>query len=565
MVSSLSIEPVFPSGSAELTLVYNPAAIESLIHVGISLIENSRSDIGLRLIKRAVRVDRSHGTSARENLGVAFLISGRLTDAILQLSCAVATCCDRASVYVHIGIALERQNQYERAAIAYRRAINLGQLRADIFNALGVFLDSSGHSDQARVFFKKSIVLQPNYGDCLSNYADSSVGELSEDESISWGNRAHLSDPTNPVIIFNHGCLLQRLLKLHDAQLIFDRALSIAPTDADTRFNKALNSLTLGRFAEGWADYEWRWRTRVARSAGLPIINFKPPTISEIKNKTIIIFHEQGFGDSIQFSRYGRLASQSGANVILSLPGPLIRLFETQPWVTEVIKSGSSMPSCDYYCPMMSLPLMFATSIESIPFNAGAYLSAPYADAQRWCDFLSEKFLEPNIRVGLVWNGGFRPDRPDLRRANIQRNVSLEAFSRALDIEGINYIILQKGDPAEAEIRDREHLYWTRSRVYNAGSFLSDFADTAGLIANLDLVITVDTATAHLSAALGKPTWILNRYNTCWRWLLDRQDSPWYSAVRLYRQGVDRNWASTLTRVAADLRRVAARHIGSGS
>jgi hypothetical protein len=157
-------------------------------------------------------------------------------------------------------------------------------------------------------------------------------------------------------------------------------------------------------------------------------------------------------------------------------------------------------------------------------------------------------------RVGVVWNGGFRPDQPELWEVNSRRNIPLEAFAAALDIPGIDFVSLQKGDPAESELRGRESEFWKKGRIFNVAEDLRDFADTAGAIANLDLVISVDTSTAHLSAAMGKPTWILNRYDTCWRWLLDREDSPWYGSVRLYRQGSDRSWRAVLHKLAEDLR-----------
>jgi hypothetical protein len=236
------------------------------------------------------------------------------------------------------------------------------------------------------------------------------------------------------------------------------------------------------------------------------------------------------------------------------VPEPLVRLMSCQPWVSEAVKLGDAVPAYDVHCPMMSLPLAFGTTLETIPFGREAYLRALPEEVERWRERLG---VRSRPRVGLVWNGGFRADQPELWAVNERRNVPLELFAQALDIEGIDFVSLQKGDPAESEIRGREGEYWKRGRLYNYTSELSDFADTAGLIANLDLVISVDTSTAHLSAAMGKPTWILNRYDTCWRWLLDREDSPWYGSVKLYRQGADRDWRPVLQRVSADLRQFA--------
>jgi hypothetical protein len=224
----------------------------------------------------------------------------------------------------------------------------------------------------------------------------------------------------------------------------------------------------------------------------------------------------------------------------------------------EVIGLSDPVPAFDVHCPMMSLPLAFGTTLENIPFGKTPYLNALSADVERWSQRLDDRFGSrrntlSRLRVGLVWNGGFRADRPELRAVNERRNIPLESFAAALDLPGIDFVSLQKGDPAESELRGREKDYWKVGSFLNPTSELTDFADTAGLIANLDLVISVDTSTAHLAAAMGKPTWILNRYDTCWRWLLDRQDSPWYGSVKLYRQAVDRDWRSVLAQVAKDI------------
>lgn len=179
-------------------------------------------------------------------------------------------------------------------------------------------------------------------------------------------------------------------------------------------------------------------------------------------------------------------------------------------------------------------------------------------DVAYWANRLGAGDAERRrLRVGLVWNGGFRPDQPELWEENSRRNIPLATYARHLDIDDIDFISLQKGDPNESELRGREREFWRRGGLVNPAADLHDFAATAGLIANLDLLVSVDTSTAHLAAALGKTTWILNRYDTCWRWLLEREDSPWYGSVRLYRQGADRNWEPVLQRVADDLRRLA--------
>jgi hypothetical protein len=265
-------------------------------------------------------------------------------------------------------------------------------------------------------------------------------------------------------------------------------------------------------------------------------------------------------GDTLQVIRYVPLLAERGARVLVELPEPLVRLLKRQRGISGVVTQGSALPAHDLHCSMMSLPLAFGTTLETIPYGEAAYLHALPEDADRWRECIRSRIGDDGsggrrLRVGVVWNGGHRADQPELWAVNHRRNIPLEVFSRHLDVEGIDYFSLQKGDPAESEIRGREGEYWRYSRFFNYADELTDFAATAGLIANLDLVISVDTSTAHLAAAMGKPTWILNRHDTCWRWLLDRENSPWYGSVRLYRQGKDQNWVPVLCRVANDLSR----------
>lgn len=195
---------------------------------------------------------------------------------------------------------------------------------------------------------------------------------------------------------------------------------------------------------------------------------------------------------------------------------------------------------------------MFGTELTSVPMSS-QYLRADGVKVQYWKSKLAGK---NRLKVGVVWNGGFRPDQPKLWATNEQRNIPLDVFSKGLNFLDAGFFSLQKGDPAESEIRDREVQYWPNGNFHNYADELKDFTDTAALIENLDIVLSVDTSTAHLAAAMGKPTWILNRYDTCWRWLLDRDDSPWYDAVKLYRQNEDLRWEPVLGRVVDDLMQI---------
>jgi len=334
-----------------------------------------------------------------------------------------------------------------------------------------------------------------------------------------------------------------------------ERAIAAVPDYVDGQVNYSLALLATGNYLEGWRRNQWRFRqlSFVARepSVDSPSLTFH----QSLAGKVVLVQSEQGYGDTLQFCRYVHLVQGLGAKVILTLPHALTRLLASQGWGCEIMSLEEARGVCDFHCPMLSLPLVFGTTLETIPSSKEAYLRAPSVEVERWRERLG---VRDRPRVGVVWNGGFRPDQPEPWAVNARRNIPLELVARHLDIEGVDFFSLQKGDPAESEIRGREGEYWRRGRLYNYASELNDFADTAGLIANLDLVFSVDTSTAHLAAAMGKPTLILNRYDTCWRWLLDRDDSPWYASVKLYRQHQDRNWVPVLERINRDLRMVLA-------
>jgi hypothetical protein len=244
--------------------------------------------------------------------------------------------------------------------------------------------------------------------------------------------------------------------------------------------------------------------------------------------------------------------------VILEVPQQLLRLMKSLDGPARIVAQGEALPDFDFQCPLMSLPLAFQTVLETIP-DPTPYLHAEPAKARAWRERVG---AAQKLRVGVVWNGGFRPDRG--WDVNERRNIRLDLFARALNAIDADFFSLQKGDPAESEIRGRELEYWPRGNFHNFAAELNDFVDTAALIANLDLVVTVDTSTAHLAAALGKPTWILNRFDSDWRWMLDRDDSPWYRSVRLYRQDESRQWEPALRRVVADLTTLANAHRAGG-
>jgi hypothetical protein len=301
--------------------------------------------------------------------------------------------------------------------------------------------------------------------------------------------------------------------------------------------------LLIGDFDRGWKQHEWRWETKSNQKR-----NFVQPLWTgreDIAGKTVLLHAEQGLGDTMQFCRYVPLVAARGACVIVEVQKPLQALMRSLSGAAQILSQGDPLPSFDLHCPLLSLPLAFGTRVETIP-SATPYLSAPAAKMRAWQDRLGS---HQKPRIGLVWAGNPRIGLPNANRIDPQRSIVFDQLAPLLQIIGYEFYSLQKGDDAVAQLRDSP----LRAQVTDWTNDLHDFSDTAALVANLDLIVTVDTSVAHLAGALGKPLWLMNRYNTCWRWLLDRNDSPWYPTARLFRQDQTRNWDSVITCIHAAL------------
>jgi TPR repeat/Glycosyltransferase family 9 (heptosyltransferase) len=333
---------------------------------------------------------------------------------------------------------------------------------------------------------------------------------------------------------------LRDLNQLDAALASYDRAIAVKRDYADAYYNRSLLLLLKGDFARGWAEYEWRWRSKSLptfkgrRDFGQPLWLGKEP----IAGKTILLHGEQGLGDTLQFCRYVKLVADLGGRAILEVPSPLVKVLEGLSGPSQLVARGSALPAFDYHCPLLSLPLAFNTTLDSIP-HAARYLAADPMKIAFWQACLGEK-AKP--RVGLAWSG--RAEHPN----DHHRSVLLADLMSYLP-DCYQYLCLQKG------VRERDRIALeSNASIVNVTEESSDFSDTAAVCECLDLVISVDTSIAHLSAALGKRTWVLlPLMDTDWRWLLQRDDSPWYPSVKLYRQSTAGDWSGVFARVKADL------------
>jgi tetratricopeptide (TPR) repeat protein len=482
---------------------------------GIASAHSGHPDQALKWFDKAIRIDPYHAM-AYYHRGLALRSLKRLTESLADFDRSLKLYPDHPEALNNRGVTLQELRKYDEAIASFDRAIQINPKYAEAYNNRGIALHQANRLVESLNSYDQAIALKPDYVESHSN----------------------------------QGVVLQDMHQLDEALAKYEMAAKINPEYAEAHWNQSLALLMKGDLANGWPLFEWRWKSE---KTGLTMPSFSKPLWlgqEPLQDKTILLHAEQGLGDIIQFCRYAALVKGRGARVILEVPQALVSLLENLEGVDDLVTSGDSLPPFDFHCPLMSLPLAFKTDLDTIP-NAGPYLFADPGKSQVWKDKLG---IHRRLRVGLVWNGGFRPDQPEVWAVNARRNIPLEVFAGGLQLDHVDFYSLQKGEPAESEIKDNESKYWPRGHFTIWTDQINDFSDTAALIDNLDLVISVDTSTAHLAAAMGKPTWILNRYDTCWRWLLNRSDSPWYKSVKLYRQDESRSWAQVMQLVACDLK-----------
>lgn len=485
---------------------------------------------------------------ARHLLGVTYLQSGEYAVALENIEAALKINPGNAAAYSNLGRVLHETRRYEEALASYDKAIQLKPDFAEAHYNKGNTLREMKRAEEAIVAYERAIQCRNQYAEAYQNLGVIAHEQRQLEKAIALYDQTIAIKPTHAEAHSNRGVALKALHRVDEALKSFDLSISINPKYAQAYWNKAITLLLDGQYEKGWPLFEWGWTAKqrgAQRHTQHPLWTGLHP----LKNKTILLHAEQGYGDAIQFCRFAKSVSALGAKVVLEVPRPLVEVCQTLQGVQTVMASGDPIPDVDFQCPLMTLPMALKTTMANIPSEM-PYLYADATQSTHWRNKLSA-FTQK--KVGLVWNGGFRPHMPELWLLNAERNITLEVMAQHLQHANIDFFSLQKGDPAEAEIRGREKELWTQGNFHNFTDELHTFADTAALIDQLDLVISVDTSTAHLAAAMGKPVWLLNRVDGCWRWLIDVDHSPWYPSVRVYRQGQDRDWGPIAKRIAVDL------------
>ncbi|XWK91332.1 MAG: tetratricopeptide repeat-containing glycosyltransferase family protein [Phormidium sp.] len=474
---------------------------------------------------------------AYKNLGNAALNLGKLEEAIAYYQQGIELEPNEAITYYHLAIAFHQLDKLEEAIAYYQEFLKFNANDPIAWNNLGNALQRQGKFAEAIDCYQKSLSLDGNNALTYNNLgtAFNSQGNLAA--ALACFEQGLILEANNAESHYNLATFYQEQRFYEKALACCDRAIEIEPNYADAYWSRSLILLRLGDFKRGFLEYEWRWR----RKENKPRILSKPIWDgSNLTGKTILLQAEQGMGDLIQFIRYVPLLVKLGGCVVVECHPPLVRLLKSVADIEKVVAIGETLPEFDVYIPLLSLPRILGTTLETIPAEI------PYLKPVESLSLKAEMPPSNCLKVGLVWAGN--PEHPSDR----QRSTSLDNFLPLFNLKHITFYSLQKGAKS-AEINE----ITCPVNLLDLSNKINDFADTSAVISQVDLVITVDTSVAHLAGALGKRVWVLLCYNADWRWMTEREDSPWYPTMRLFRQNRSGDWQELIERLARSLQELA--------
>jgi tetratricopeptide (TPR) repeat protein len=523
--------------SYDRALMLRPDHVDALINRGHALLKLNRFAEALASCDQALAIDPKHPT-ALNNRGNALIELKRPAEALVVFEQARALSPDDINLAASEARALQELGRLAEALARYDAVLAREPDHVESLTNRAHALAGLGRPEEALASLDRALALRPSFTEALSNRGNVLRALDRHDEAIADYQHALAIRPDGVVALNNLGVAYNGLNRCEEALACFDQALSLKADHAEVHFNRSLLLMTAGALREGFAEYEWRWRQSSwadrCRNFPQPLWLGQQP----LAGKTILLHAEQGLGDTLQFVRYAPLVARRGARVILEVQPSLKPLLVGIDEMAAVVGQGEPLPDFDLHCPLLSLPHAFGTDCDTIPADI-PYLRVPPDRLARWHDRLGDP---GGVRVGIAWEGSAA------HKNNRSRSIALRRFATLLSVPGVAFVSLQKDvSPADAAIL-REH-----ANVSMIGEDLVNFADTAAVMAELDLIISVDTSVVHLAGALGIPVWVLLPFSPDFRWLLGREDSPWYRSARLFRQPRIGDWESALARAQAEL------------
>lgn len=524
-------------------LQLKPDFVEACYNLGNTYLDRKEFEKAKSHYQRTLDLNPGYA-DAHFNLGIALFELGKFNDAIAAYQNALALTPDRVEAHYNMAIAFQAQSKLKAAIACYQKAVHFKPDFPQVYNNMGNAFQDQGDSEAAISCYQQALDLKPDDADAHYNLGKTLYDQSRYHDAIACYQKALQISPGFYKACNNLAKIYQDIRRIEKAAHFYRKALELRPDYAEAHFNLATLNLLTGNFKAGWIGYEWRFKRRDWQKTYPYRYDRLRWNGGSFVGKKLYVHSEQGFGDTIQFIRYLPLVKARGGTVIFETMRPLLELFKNFPGIDELVApstDGQPAVACDLSIPLLSLPSVFGTTINTIPSDT-PYLFADSFKTRSWQNRLSI----PGFRVGLVWAG--KPTHGNDRA----RSLRLEDCDLLMDIPGVRFYGLQKGTAA----RQAPKLA-AKMNLINLGEQLNDFTDTAGVIANLDLVISVDTAVAHLAGAMGKPVWVLLPFVPDWRWFLDRKDSPWYPTMRLFRQEKHGDWMAVMRRVRKEVQELA--------
>ena len=519
----------------EALLAQDPDNRSALHNLSVMRLRRGAFEDALRLLERLIEREPD-SFDARNNIGAALQGLKRPAEAVPHLERAIELDPKRPETHYNLALAKQRLGRLAEARDCCERALALRPDYPEANNTLAVLL-AANDPERALACLDRAIAARPDYADAHNNLGIvfQQVGRY--EEAAASYRRALAIKPDHADAHSNLGLALRNLNRHEEAIRCFQIAQAVKPDHVDAQLGEGLVRLAVGDYAAGWNKYSWRHLTanfshgkkRPAQPLWLGNWN--------ISGKTILLHGEQGLGDTIMFARYVPLVAQLGAKIVLAVQRPLTALMATLKGPAVIRGQGEPVPPFDGFCPLPTLPLVFQTNPATIPADV-PYLSAPAERLAKWQPILQAL---PPPRIGLMWAGATSPI--------YRRTIPFRQLQPLLALREFHFVALQKEVPAE----DLPLLQDAPMTTF-LGERQVDLADAAAMIALVDLVITIDTSIANLAGAMGKPTWVLLPFSSDWRWMVGREDSPWYPTARLFRQPAPGDWDSVVAQVVQALR-----------
>lgn len=513
----------------------NPGVADAHYNLGVALGEAGRNGEAVESYERAIALNPAHA-DAYYNRGISLTAVQRLEPAVESYDRVIAIN-PSAEAFLNRGIALSGLGRHTEALASYDGAIALKPGYPRAHNNRGVALGLLDDQTRALESYDRAIALKPDYVEAHNNRGIALLKLDRASEALSSHERAIALAPDCADAHYERGNALRELGRFAEAAASFEKAIALKPDHASAHWNLADCRLLFGDFERGWREYAWRWKPGSGRAEEFA----RPLWLGEqpLENRTVLLHSELGMGDTLNFCRYARKVADLGARVVLEVQPPLVPLLAGLDGVSDVVPRGELLPLFDYHCPLMSLPMVFRANLGSIPADI------PYVrtDPARVASWQARLGVKNGPRIGLVWGGS-------MRLSNDKRSIAL-AQMLPLIAPWAEWVSLQK------EVRESDAaLLESRPDLRHFGAQLTDFAETAALMQSMDLIVSVDTGVAHLAGAIGKPVWILLPFVPVdWRWMLEREDSPWYPSARLFRQPAKGDWARVIARISDELPR----------